>query len=85
VIINHREIGSTCIDIHYALHKHIADRFIQLKPDYADAYYNRGLAYINKGKTENAKADLKKTLEYCGDNTTLCQQAQQELQQLGEK
>ena len=31
---------------------------IELKPDYADAYYNRGGAYLRLGKREKAKSDI---------------------------
>ena len=34
------------------------DQAIQLKPDYADAYYNRGIAYHDKGDYDRAIADL---------------------------
>ena len=32
---------------------------IELKPDYADAYYRRSKAWLHLGETEKAKADMK--------------------------
>ena len=52
---------------------------IQYNPDYAQAYFQRGLAYIKQINNQNATADFEKTLELCGSNATLCQQAQQQL------
>jgi len=54
---------------------------ILLKLDDAVAYYNRGLAYVTKGDKQSAGADFKKVLELCG-NSTLCQDAQQRLDNL---
>ena len=31
---------------------------IELKPDYADAYYNRGKAYLRLGERKKAKSDI---------------------------
>ena len=31
---------------------------IELKPDYADAYYNRGGAYLRLGERKKAKSDI---------------------------
>jgi len=36
---------------------------IELKPDYAHAYYNRGIAYYYKGEYERAKEDYRKACE----------------------
>jgi len=36
---------------------------IELKPDYADAYNNRGNAYAAKGQHEQASADYTKAIE----------------------
>ena len=33
-------------------------RAIELKPDYAEAYYNRGGAFLRLGEREKAKSDL---------------------------
>ena len=60
------------------------DKAIQLKPDFTKAYYSRGLAYATKGDKQSASADFKKTLELCG-NSTLCQDAQQQLDTFGLK
>jgi Flp pilus assembly protein TadD len=61
------------------------DKVIELSPHSAEAFYNRGIAYTTKGDPENAIADFIKVLELCGNDTTLCQNAQQKLQQLGGK
>ena len=39
------------------------DRAIQLKPDYAKAYYNRGLAYDHQGKYSKAIADYNRAIQ----------------------
>lgn len=39
------------------------DKAIQLEPDYAEFYYNRGVANADLGRTEEAKADFKTALE----------------------
>jgi tetratricopeptide (TPR) repeat protein len=39
------------------------NRVITENPEMAEAYYYRGLVYLNKGKTAEAKADFKKLLE----------------------
>ena len=36
---------------------------LRLKPDYADAYYNRGIAKVALGNSEKAKADFQTALE----------------------
>ena len=36
---------------------------IKLSPKYVHAYYNRGLAYYDKGDKERAIADTRKALE----------------------
>jgi tetratricopeptide (TPR) repeat protein len=38
------------------------DEVIVAKPDWADAYYYRGLAYLAQGKSPEAKADFEKVL-----------------------
>ena len=40
---------------------------IRLKPDNADAYFMRGLAYDHKGLSEQAAADFTKTIEIAPD------------------
>ena len=39
------------------------NRAIQLKSDYADAYYNRGVAYEVKGEVDRAVEDYTKTIQ----------------------
>ena len=39
------------------------DKYIELNPNDADAYFNRGLAYELKGDKEKAIADFRKALE----------------------
>jgi hypothetical protein len=39
------------------------DRVVRENPNLPDAYYYRALAYLNQGKTEEAKADFAKLLE----------------------
>jgi tetratricopeptide (TPR) repeat protein len=39
------------------------NRVITENPEMAEAYYYRGLVYLNKGKTAEAKADFKKLIE----------------------
>ncbi len=39
------------------------NRVITENPELAEAYYYRGLVYLNKGKTAEAKADFKKLIE----------------------
>ena len=58
------------------------DQAIQLIPDEAQVYFDRGLVYVDKGDIQNATADFKKVLELCG-NSTLCQEAEHELEKLG--
>jgi regulator of sirC expression with transglutaminase-like and TPR domain len=58
------------------------DRAIQLNPDFADAYFHRGITYADKGEKEKAIEDLQKALELCG-TSPLCQNARQELEKLG--
>ena len=36
---------------------------IDLKPDYAEAYYNRGLAYCNKDDVDRATEDFNKAID----------------------
>jgi tetratricopeptide (TPR) repeat protein len=43
------------------------DQALKLEPDDADAYYNRGLAYRNKGDTAHAIADFRRYLELLPD------------------
>jgi tetratricopeptide (TPR) repeat protein len=58
------------------------DQAIQLNPNVTVAYYNRGIAYGKKGDTQNAITDFKKALELCGDNTQLCFNIKQALQEV---
>ena len=39
------------------------NKAIELKPHFADVYYNRGLAYIGKNKFEHAIADFNRAIE----------------------
>jgi tetratricopeptide (TPR) repeat protein len=39
------------------------DKAIELKPDYADAWYNKACAYSLKGDKENALKNLSKAIE----------------------
>jgi tetratricopeptide (TPR) repeat protein len=59
-------------------------RAIQLNPDYAEAYNNRGMAYVMKSNNQDAIADFKKVLKLSSDST-LYQQAKQQLDQLENK
>jgi tetratricopeptide (TPR) repeat protein len=59
------------------------DKAIQLKPDYADTYYDRGIAYFNKGETQKAIADFRKVLELSANDSALCLDTRQSLQKLG--
>ncbi len=43
---------------------------IELKPNDADAYNNRGIAYKNKGDYDRAIADFQKALEKAPNNKT---------------
>jgi tetratricopeptide (TPR) repeat protein len=58
------------------------DWAIQLKPDYVQAYLDRGLAYGDAGLVEKATADFEKVLELSSD-AALRQQAEQQLSKLG--
>ena len=44
------------------------DRVVRENPNLPDAYYYRALAYLNQGKTEEAKADFRKLLEIAPDH-----------------
>lgn len=48
--------GDVCSDPAMAVH--LLDQAIAIKPDYADAYMRRGLAYSEMGRDEEAFADL---------------------------
>ncbi len=63
----------------------IADfnQVIQIQPDSADAFFRRGRAYIQKGEEEKAISDFSKVLELT-DDPDLQQQAEEQLQMLGE-
>ena len=39
------------------------DRAIEIRPDYANAYYNRGAAKHKLGNKRGAKADRKRAIE----------------------
>jgi len=43
-------------------------RSIEKNPDYADAYYLRGVIYFQKGLYNNAAADFRRTLRIEPDN-----------------
>lgn len=43
---------------------------IELKPNYADAYYRRSKAWLHLGETEKAKADMKTASEIGINSTT---------------
>jgi len=45
------------------------DRAVKENPDRADAYYYRGLIYLNKGKNAEAKADFNKYLQLDPNDT----------------
>ena len=51
------------------MHCKIFSKAIELKPDYAEAYSNRGAAYLHKGEYDNGIQDLNKAIElkpdYC--------------------
>jgi tetratricopeptide (TPR) repeat protein len=49
---------------------------IQLNPKAAQAYYHRGLAYVDQKDIPEAIADFNKALELCGSDLALCQDAQ---------
>jgi len=49
------------------------------KDERAIPYYNRGLAYANKGELVNASADYKKAIELASDNPGLAQAARNDL------
>ncbi len=44
------------------------NRAIQISPQHAQAYYNRGLAYQNLGQQQQADADFAKYKELTGQN-----------------
>jgi tetratricopeptide (TPR) repeat protein len=58
------------------------DKAIELDPNFSAVYYNRGIAYANRGETQNAIADFKKVLELCSADETLCPYAKQMVQKL---
>jgi tetratricopeptide (TPR) repeat protein len=51
-------------------------------PDFAVAYYSRGLVYRNRGETEKAIADFQKTVELAGSDG-LGDLAQDQIGELG--
>lgn len=57
------------------------DRVVQENPENADAYYYRGLAYLNGNETDKAKADLQKMLEIAPDHAN-AEEAKQYLEYL---
>jgi tetratricopeptide (TPR) repeat protein len=61
------------------------ERLVQLYPNDAPTLYNLGIAYYNKGDTATAVEILKKALDLCGSNTTLCTNTLQALQKLGKE
>jgi tetratricopeptide (TPR) repeat protein len=65
--------------------KAIADftKIIELNPDYANAYYNRGMAYKNLQDYQSAIADLKEAERlFCSSESPNCQKVQEILRQL---
>ena len=58
---------------------------IQLNPNYANAYYNRGLAYQQLGENQRALADFREAarLYQQQGNTTGYQKANDRIRQLG--
>lgn len=60
------------------------DKAIEIKPDFAEAYYNRALAYQYKGERDRAIADLKHVLRITND-PNLRQRAEKNLRELGVK
>jgi tetratricopeptide (TPR) repeat protein len=56
-----------------------------INPIAAEDYYERGEAYVAIGEIKKAISDFEKVLELCGNNATLCQDAQQQLEKLGVK
>jgi tetratricopeptide (TPR) repeat protein len=55
---------------------------IEIKPDYVDAYGNRGIAYSAKGDKDRAIADLRKSLTFFTDPGER-ERAMQALRRLG--
>jgi tetratricopeptide (TPR) repeat protein len=69
-------------DIHVAIGDFT--QAITLKADYAEAYYNRALAYNRQARSDLARADLEKVLAL-PSNTTLRQQAEEQIKTLTQK
>ena len=57
------------------------DRVVKENPDLAEAYYYRGLVYLNKGKVPEAKADFQKLLTL-DPNNKFAKEAQEYLKNL---
>lgn len=76
-----KELNQECAETYYnrglahskkgELDKAIADytKAIELKPDFADAYYHRSKTWLHLGATEKAKSDMK-TASNIGINST---------------
>ena len=57
------------------------EQAIRLRPDYVEAYYDRGQEYAREGEIAKARADYQKVLELSRDPNML-QQARQKLAEL---
>ena len=44
-------------------------RAISINPNYAEAYYNRGVLYVNQGKLDSAEADLNRAIKLKSQST----------------
>ncbi len=53
---------------------------IELKPDYADAYYRRSKVWLHLGETEKAKADMQTASEIGINSTTALDETLQNYQ-----
>jgi Flp pilus assembly protein TadD len=58
------------------------DKAIQLDPNISVVYCNRGIAYSNRGESQNAIVEIKKVLKLFSADETLCPYAQKMLQKL---
>jgi regulator of sirC expression with transglutaminase-like and TPR domain len=60
------------------------NKAIQFDPEYALAYFERGLFYAGNNEREKAIADLQRAWELC-EPYNICEQAWQELEKLKAK